>query len=75
MLESSPNDDSEILVELDIVRSVRMKALISGMCGGATQGCVARNTGMCGAQLPSCTREVCGLNLLWLHHSQYKKNV
>ena len=61
MLESSPNDDSELLVELDIVRSVRMKALISGMCGaqhrdlwGATQGCVA--------QLPSCTREVCGLN-------------
>ena len=50
MLESSPNDDSEILVELDIVRSVRMKALISGMCGGqhrdvwrATQGCVGRN--------------------------------
>ena len=43
MLESSPNDDSELLVELDIVRSVRMKALISGMCGGG-------NTGMCGAQ-------------------------
>ena len=51
MLESSPNDDSELLVELDIVRSVRMKALINIRdVWRATQGCVARNTGICGAQ-------------------------